>query len=82
MLSFLTGLKARSLALLLAAVPLLLVTVASLPALMVLPFIPRAARRAETIVVRLASWSRDLCSGWEGKDVSRAEHTIRQGKAS
>lgn len=47
----------RPLIALAVAVLLILVAVASVPALLILPFVPRAADRADRLVGRLTSWT-------------------------
>ena len=54
-----------------AAVPVLLAAVASVPALLVLPFVPSAAGRADDLLDRLARWTEALLRA--GPDDRRAE---------
>lgn len=48
----------RALIVLLAQLPLFVVTLASVPALALLPFFPRHSVRAQAIVRQLISWTR------------------------
>ncbi|MER6199933.1 hypothetical protein ABT234_21490 [Streptomyces sp. NPDC001586] len=50
-------------ALALALVPVVIVTLASVPALLVLPFSRRRATQASDIVRRLVGWTRSLLLG-------------------
>ncbi|MEC4576211.1 hypothetical protein [Streptomyces virginiae] len=50
----------RSLIVLLALVPVVIVTAAFVPALVLLPFFPSAHRRAEVMVGQLTAWTRTL----------------------
>ncbi|MFC8012795.1 hypothetical protein [Streptomyces cinereoruber] len=50
----------RALIVLVATVPLLLVTLASLPALLVLPFRRERAAHAQAMVRQLSAWTRVL----------------------
>ncbi|MEU1176495.1 hypothetical protein ABZ464_02395 [Streptomyces sp. NPDC005820] len=48
----------RALIVLFALVPLLIVTLASVPSLVLLPFFPHASVRARAIVQQLIAWTR------------------------
>jgi hypothetical protein len=47
----------------LTLVPLLLVTVSTLPALIILPFIPDGAQRADQLITQLIAWTRTILEG-------------------
>ncbi|MFZ3470946.1 hypothetical protein ACODT3_21900 [Streptomyces sp. 4.24] len=53
----------RALIVLFALVPLTLVTLAFLPALLVLPFVPAARPRTEGMLRQLTAWSRAVLHG-------------------
>lgn len=50
----------RAIIVVFALIPLLVVTVASVPALLVLPFLPSHSTRAQVIMRQLTSWTRAL----------------------
>ncbi|MFD7906975.1 hypothetical protein ACFV4F_32550 [Kitasatospora sp. NPDC059722] len=52
-----SGIPSAVLVTALLVLPLLLVTLASLPALLVLPFLPRGAARADRLVRQLSCWT-------------------------
>ncbi|GAB7033646.1 hypothetical protein AB0G35_04235 [Streptomyces sp. NPDC021749] len=52
----------RALTAALLVLPLLLVTLASVPALVVLPFLPDGSRRADRIIRQLIIWTRSLAA--------------------
>ena len=51
------GVLSRLMFALAVTVPLVVVAVASVPALLILPFFPRAADRADRLIRRLMSWT-------------------------
>jgi len=53
----------RVLVVALALIPLLLVTIGSLPAVAVLPFLPGGADRVHKLVDQLAGWTRIILKG-------------------
>ncbi|MGW6704167.1 hypothetical protein ACWGDE_04660 [Streptomyces sp. NPDC054956] len=53
----------RALIVLFALVPLTLVTVAFLPALILLPFVPATRSRTESMLRQLSAWSKAVLQG-------------------
>jgi hypothetical protein len=53
----------RVLVVALTLIPLLLVTIGSLPAVAVLPFLPGGADRVQKLVDQLAAWTRIILKG-------------------